>query len=173
MSPGRWAQGGDPQRVPLCPSIALHPPRAAWQGGGEGIRAVACVELTASMWVAEGPSWGHSFTGQGTHRLLPSPVAPLLCVPTALLPRPLFLCAATAPLLPSTPRSPATGRALTVVCCVSPRRYCVPHTTMCVPTSLSCVPTPLCVSPRHCRVSPLLCRASIPCSGLAQPLQPR
>lgn len=69
------------------------------------------------------------------------------------------------------PHSPAPKATVFVCCHCSPpaQRPTVPRhsqCTHCVPTSQSCVPTPL-----SCVPTPLLCLH--PCSGLAQPLQPR
>lgn len=104
---GRWARGGALLCVPARPSIAFPCcPWAGWRGtgGGEGIRARGCVELTASMWAAEGASCGPSFTGQGTRRLPPSP--PVFICPAAPAPKAAIFPAS---LLPGSPWSHAAA----------------------------------------------------------------
>lgn len=48
-------------------------PWAGWRGtgGGKGIRALACVELTGSMWAARAPSCSPFFMGEGSPGCLP------------------------------------------------------------------------------------------------------
>lgn len=107
-------------------------PRAGWRsaGGGKGIRALACVELTASMWVAEGPSWGPSFTGQGTCRLPPSSLA-FVCLAAPAPEDAVFTCRQQLPSRPAAcgPKLQPVQSVSCIPCCCWARAVCAQHSS--------------------------------------------